>query len=459
MTRQEEAMTRIAEEIRKERSMAIYEARQIVNLIKSTFDLLVAGEQSITEFCADMKEIEENERIGLLESKEIFNLVKILEQEQEDLNECLFCGELTENSHFCNSQCHAAYDSRKSLLPCSICGKDTEYCFCSDRCMGLSDKAIEITGIEKNQAPVSFHKENTYDLMNLKSVSSISGLSGAILYSLYDFISHHTGSFFSSSFHYAMRAIKFALEEKGGTVLEEEVVLPGLNLQMFASSPVSCLVLSPEELKERKEKRDKDKAFKQVVNMCREMNWNIDEHGGMLTGPKGGTSARGEYFDVEVLDAVPYRSSWRKPFFNTSKDHLPLAFVLLRRKRVYAVSSKWFPHYSSSYYIVGQNETGTYFAHAVSSRLLPSDKRRSSPTLLDALLWVWNCPLDLLIRRQGDIAVIKQGGRSHVLPPGHVLQGDSIVHETHPAIQAPMKGERVIVGRRAVPSVNGQTRD
>jgi len=233
-----------------------------------------------------------------------------------------------------------------------------------------------------------------------------------------------------------------------------------LDLQMFASA-VSGLVLSPEDLKERKEKREKDKAQQQVINICQSLNWNIDEHGGFAGHGKYGTSTynRGDYFSISILDILPYKKSYRKPYFNMSKDHLPLSLVRLNRKRVYARSSNWFPHTTSSLYLVGQNESGTYFAHAVSSRLQASDKRRNNPTLLDALLWIWNCPLDLLLRRQGDIAVVKSSGRSHVLPAGHMLQGDMIIHETHPSIQAPGKGEKIIVGRRAKPAVDGQTRD
>jgi len=322
------------------------------------------------------------------------------DNETEDLNKCLYCGELTENSHFCNSHCHAAYDNRESLSPCPVCGEDTLYCFCSDRCMEAAvqetRKDVEIIEIEKKQAPP----------------------------------------------------------------VDPPVLPSGLNLQLFASSLPAGLVLSPEDLKEIKEKREKDKARQQVIEICQSLAWNIDEHGGFVPGPRGGSSARGDYFSIEILDILQYKKSYRKPYFNMSKDHAPLALVRLNRKRVYAKSSNWFPRTTSSLYLVGQNESGTYFAHAISSRLQPSDKRRSNPTIQDALTWIWNIPdLSLLQRRQGDIAVVKSSGRSHVLPAGHMLQGDMIIHETHPSIQAPGKGEKIIVGRRAKPAVDGQTRD
>ncbi len=162
-----------------------------------------------------------------------------------------------------------------------------------------------------------------------------------------------------------------------------------------------------------------------------------------------GFSVRGDHFKVDGLDFVPARLSAVAPYCDHGGEGLGL--VRVDRTRVYAKSSKWAPSAASTYYLVGRNEAGTYFAHPVA---------RCS-TVPDALSWIWQGKEYDIIQRQGDIALIGTNGGVKIptLPTGHNVAGDYIVHATHPDLPLPGKGQRIIVGRRAFDRANVASRD
>lgn len=167
-----------------------------------------------------------------------------------------------------------------------------------------------------------------------------------------------------------------------------------------------------------------------------------DEHG----------SWRGDHISVSGVDFVGPWESAAAPYHDTGAEGLGLVFVT--RTRVYAKSSNWRPSSVSTTFLVGKNEAGTYFSHPVSP---------NCNTIIDALQWIWNGKAYQIIQRQGDIALVGGNGGPKMpsnLPWGHKINGTIITHDTHPELRMPaVKGERIIVGRRAAERASEATRD
>lgn len=162
-----------------------------------------------------------------------------------------------------------------------------------------------------------------------------------------------------------------------------------------------------------------------------------DEHGGI---PR----------DVNVcgMDYVAPGAAREAPFF----DHggAGLAVVSLSRTTEYRGAYKGWTSTCSEAYLVGRNEVGTWFAHRI---------RADIQTVREALDWMWDGHADQIVRRQGDIAIIRCAGPKGLsrLPGGHTVDDatGTITHRTHPSIACPGTGERVIVARRAKQKGNG----
>lgn len=166
--------------------------------------------------------------------------------------------------------------------------------------------------------------------------------------------------------------------------------------------------------------------------------YEADEHG---------FTSRGDHWKITTLDYVPPRDSAAAPYFDAGGAGM--ALIRIDRTRVYAKSCKWSPSRTSTYYVVGRNEAGTYYGHAVTP----------APTLVEALAWVWSGYQ--VIARQGDIALVRGGKSGYIptLPGGHVVTSDGVTHPTHPTLRLPQAGERIIVARRAGTRVSSETRD
>jgi len=169
-----------------------------------------------------------------------------------------------------------------------------------------------------------------------------------------------------------------------------------------------------------------------AVELARRVTALPDEHG-------FSRSDRGEHYTLTGVDFVAPRQAAK--YMATPGTCLGL--VNLSRTRVYPHSCKWRPSTATQKYLIGTNEAGTGFAHPVAP---------SCSTVEQAVCWIWGVSPDRLLVRQGDIALISGNGGPRMpraLPSKHVVEGDVIVHPTHPAIPLPAKGQRLIVGRRA----------
>ncbi|TAL45455.1 MAG: hypothetical protein EPN91_02255 [Salinibacterium sp.] len=169
-------------------------------------------------------------------------------------------------------------------------------------------------------------------------------------------------------------------------------------------------------------------------------------HAGMLYDEHGST--RGDYLTTYGLDYVGPTVSVLSPYLD--KGRAGLALVEVRRTRRYARSCKWGPSSVATRYLIGRNETGTWFAHAVSVKCV---------TVREAVSWIWRGRENAIIERQGDVALVSGGGRSETLPAGHVVIDGVVTHATHAAMRTPGPRERLIVGRRATVRASEETRD
>lgn len=180
-----------------------------------------------------------------------------------------------------------------------------------------------------------------------------------------------------------------------------------------------------------------------ALDLARKAGQYFDEHGSW-------GSSRGDYRVTTALDFIPPWESSPAPYCDMGGEGLGL--IAVERTRYYAKRSSWRPSSVTTHYLVGRNEAGTYFAHPVPTHCA---------TVRDAVQWIWNGMADRIIQRQGDIALIWGNGGPKLpeLPWGHRIEGNFIVHETHPPLPLPGKGQRVIVARRAAERANAATRD
>ena len=160
-----------------------------------------------------------------------------------------------------------------------------------------------------------------------------------------------------------------------------------------------------------------------------------------------GFSTRGDHWTIKVIEYIPAFRSSAAPYMDQGGDGM--ALIRIDRKRVYAKSSKWYPSTTSSYYLVGRNEAGTYYGHPV----------QPAESVAAALTWMWS-GYEIVVR-QGDVAIVRGGRSGYIptLPEGHRLTAAGIEHDTHSTLRLPGSGERIIVAKRAEPRVSHATRD
>lgn len=176
-----------------------------------------------------------------------------------------------------------------------------------------------------------------------------------------------------------------------------------------------------------------------------------DEHGSYRD--------RGDHFSLSVLDVI-----W-KPI-ELLKLHAAgdmLALVNQSRTRVYAKSYKFGPGERSDIYLVGYNESGTRFCHAVAQHLR---------TVADAVAWIWGD--EPITARHGDVAITParkpiRGGEIVTelqIVDRHVVTGEvyrngalyarnAVLHHAasqHPDITIGNEWHKIVVARRSTRS-------
>lgn len=159
---------------------------------------------------------------------------------------------------------------------------------------------------------------------------------------------------------------------------------------------------------------------------------------------------RGTYLATRGLDYVPAYLSAAAPYHDLGGAGMGL--IEITRRTCYSKSSGWGPSNVVTRYLVGRNESGSYWTHPVPV---------SCATVIDALEWLWDGRGHDIIERQGDISLVRGRGprMPRELPDGHTIDGSYIVHRSHAPLRLPQSGERIIIARRAAARSAAPTRD
>ncbi len=192
--------------------------------------------------------------------------------------------------------------------------------------------------------------------------------------------------------------------------------------------------------RERAAARLKDALGRKAVALAAGAGLDYDEHG----------YDRGDHRTTKGLDFVTPKFAKSAPYFDMGGEGLGL--IEVERKRVYARRCMWSPSRAYSRFLVGKNEAGTYFAHAVPN---------SIESVREALTWMWQGKEMTILARQGDVALCAGKARKlPALPEGHRvdIERGLIVHDTHPALPLPGAGQYLLVARRATPCATQETR-
>jgi hypothetical protein len=129
-----------------------------------------------------------------------------------------------------------------------------------------------------------------------------------------------------------------------------------------------------------------------------------DEHGGYLS--------RGDESKLYVEDFVFRAADLRR--YHASGPYLGL--VTQARTRFY--NRRYSPSTLTQKYLIGINENGTPFCHAVSA---------NCENLHDAIAWIWETQVHRVIARHGDVAVLKSNLRNATGERGELIVIDSHV--------------------------------
>ena len=167
--------------------------------------------------------------------------------------------------------------------------------------------------------------------------------------------------------------------------------------------------------------------WKGMVVMAKAM---AKETGALQEGDgRGGDHFRLNVHDIEY-DPLKLR---------TLHSRTTLALIGQERTRTYAKRSQWRPSTREDLFLVGRNENGVAFAHAVSSR-------NAISTVRAALQWVWDVDdIEDVVDRHGDVGVIRTSA-----VPKKTTTGTIKVLDSHAFTGEHCVRGRIVYARRGV---------
>jgi len=183
----------------------------------------------------------------------------------------------------------------------------------------------------------------------------------------------------------------------------------------------------------------------------------IDEHGGWDFGIEKITSRRSRALNWDL--------------YGFGNDIHSGAFLAVIQVREWTEGKRW-NTVRKSYFLIGQNEDGTVFAHPISANVVHAAVRKNSDVVLACQNWMFGGDYAAMLR-QGDIALIplqkrpasdKLSQRTMVLEGSHKLAASQLAQNghlyakapklthapgTHPYVEGDKRWYRVVVGKRA----------
>lgn len=184
-----------------------------------------------------------------------------------------------------------------------------------------------------------------------------------------------------------------------------------------------------------------------------------DEHGGWQFGILESNARKGQ------IHALNY--DW----YAYGRDLHDGGFLgVIQVREFYRKKQNHFAQIRKSYFLMGQNEDGTYFAHPVSGQLIHAAVKRGADVVKSVQDWIFGTDYAKVIR-QGDLCLVPvravkgvQIGFEKIIEKSHRLMADAIylngdvyavnpnlvhLNGTHPTIQNLEGKFKVVVGRRA----------
>lgn len=186
----------------------------------------------------------------------------------------------------------------------------------------------------------------------------------------------------------------------------------------------------------------------------------IDEHGGWEFGILESNYNKGR------IHAMNY--DW----YGVGYDQHDGGFLaVIQVREFYRRKANRFPEIRKSYFLIGQNEDATYFAHPVESRVIHHAAKKGMDVVKSVQDWIFDCDYSRVIR-QGDLCLIpvrsvkgeKLATTEVILEQSHRLMADAIyengsyyavnpnmvhLNDTHPTVQNLQGKYKIVVGKRA----------
>lgn len=185
----------------------------------------------------------------------------------------------------------------------------------------------------------------------------------------------------------------------------------------------------------------------------------IDEHGGWEFGIIESNARKGR------VHAMNY--DW----YGVGFDIHDGGFLgVIQVREFYRQKSSYYPEIRKSYFLIGKNEDGTYFAHPVESRVIHAAIKKENDVVTAVQSWIFGTDYSKVIR-QGDLCLVpvrsvkgEERGTEIIIEKSHRLMADRIIENgdlyavnpnmvhlngTHPSIQNLTGKYKVVVGKRA----------
>lgn len=183
----------------------------------------------------------------------------------------------------------------------------------------------------------------------------------------------------------------------------------------------------------------------------------IDEHGSWDFGVDFDKKGRGSALNWDL--------------YGIGVDHFSEELLIVIQIRQFIRRRKnGFGNVRKSYFLIGKNEDGRVFAHAVESRVIHAAIRKGADVILSVQNWIFDCDYTKVIR-QGDLAMIpvKKAAapqletEEYVIEHSHKLTADEIrlngslyaknphlfhMPQTHPEVRG-TGWFKIVVGNRA----------
>lgn len=185
----------------------------------------------------------------------------------------------------------------------------------------------------------------------------------------------------------------------------------------------------------------------------------IDEHGGWEFGILESNYNKGRIHTMNY--------DW----YGVGYDQHDGGFLgVIQVREFYRRKANRFPEIRKSYFLLGQNEDGTYFAHPVESRVIHNAVKKGADVVEAIQSWIFGTDYSKVIR-QGDLCLIpvrsvkgEDVGTEKIIEKSHRLMADRILQNgdiycinpnlvhlngTHPTLQNLEGKYKVVVGKRA----------